>query len=144
MEHIPEFVNNHLFLVCLFVAVLVMLLWNLFGATLTGVQEIDPVDATLLINKGGGLVVDVRSAEEFAAGHIINALNLPLADMESRRGELEKYKEKPVIAVCGNGTAGGRAARLLRGAGFGSAFALRGGISAWQGANLPLTRVREQ
>jgi rhodanese-related sulfurtransferase len=143
MEHIPEFVSNHLYLVCLFVALLVMLLWNLFGATLTGVKEVDPVDATLLINKGGGVVVDVRRTEEFAAGHIINALNLPLADMEARRGELDKYKDKPVIAVCGNGTAAARAARLLRGAGFGSALALRGGIAAWQGANLPLTRAQE-
>ena len=143
MERIPEFVSNHLFLVSLFGAVLVMLLWNLFGASLTGVEEVDAVDATLLINKEGGVVVDVRGAEEFAAGHIINALNLPLTDMEARRGELDKYKDKPVIAVCGSGAASARVVRDLRGAGFGRAMALRGGIAAWQGANLPLTRVLE-
>jgi len=143
MERIPEFVGNHLFLVSLFVALLVMLAWNLFGASLTGVEEVDAVDATLLINKEGGLVVDVRGAEEFAAGHIINALNLPLADMDARRGELDKYKDKPVIAVCGSGPSAARAVRVLRGAGFGRAVALRGGITAWQGANLPLTRILE-
>ena len=143
MERIPEFVSNHLFLVSLFVALLVMLLWNLFGASLTGVEEVDAVDATLLINKEGGVVVDVRGAEEFAAGHIINALNLPLADMEARRAELDKYKDKPVIAVCGSGAVSARAVRDLRGAGFGRALVLRGGIAAWQGANLPLTRVLE-
>jgi len=143
MERIPEFVGNHLFLVSLFMALLVMLLWNLFGAGLTGVEEVDAADATLLINKEGGVVVDVRGAEEFAAGHIINALNLPLADMETRRGELDKYKDKPVIAVCGSGPASTRAARMLRGAGFSRALALRGGITAWQGANLPLTRIME-
>lgn len=143
MERIPEFVSNHLFLVSLFAALLIMLLWNLFGAGLTGVEEVDAVDATLLINKEGGVVVDVRGAEEFAAGHIINALNLPLADMEARRGELDKYKDKPVIAVCGSGPVSARAVRALRGAGFSRALALRGGIAAWQGANLPLTRILE-
>ncbi len=143
MERIPEFVGNHLFLVSLFVAVLVMLLWNLFGAGLTGVEEVDAVDATLLINKEGGVVVDVRGKEEFAAGHIINGLNLPLAEMEARRGELDKYKDKPVIAVCGSGTDAARAVRILRGAGFVRALALRGGVAAWQGANLPLTRILE-
>ena len=140
MERIPEFVSNHLFLVSLFVALLVMLLWNLFGASLTGVQEIDATDATLLINKEGGVVVDVRAVDEFAAGHIINALNLPLPELDTRRGELDKYKDKPVITVCGSGPVAGRAVRVLRGAGFTRAYALRGGITAWQGANLPLTR----
>lgn len=140
MERIPEFIGNHLFLISLFVALLVMLVWNLFGAGLTGVREIDAADATLLVNKEGGLVVDVRAPEEFGAGHIINALNLPLAELGSRRGELDKYRDKPIIAVCGNGPVSGRAARMLRGAGFTRAFALRGGLAAWQGANLPLTR----
>ncbi|MBI1732530.1 MAG: rhodanese-like domain-containing protein [Gammaproteobacteria bacterium] len=143
MERIPEFIGNHLFLVSLFAALLVMLLWNLFGAGLTGVQEIEPADATLLINREGGRVVDVRAADEYAAGHILNALNLPLAELESRRGELDKYKDKPVIAVCGNGPMSGRAARQLRGAGFARAVALRGGIAAWQGAHLPLTRSQK-
>ena len=140
MERLPEFIGNHLFLASLFVALLVMLLWNLFGAGLTGVEEVEAMDATLLMNREGGLVVDVRAAEEFAAGHIINAVNLPLPELDTRRGELDKYKEKPVIAVCGSGPVSGRAVRMLRGAGFSRAYALRGGIAAWQGANLPLTR----
>lgn len=143
MERIPEFVGNHLFLVSLFVAILVMLLWNLFGAAMTGVEEVSPADATLLINREGGVVVDVRGGEEFGAGHIIDALNLPLAELETRRTELERHKDKPIIAVCGTGPAAGRAARLLRGAGFTRAVALRGGIAAWQGAHLPLTRARD-
>lgn len=140
MERIPEFIGNHLFLVSLFVAILVMLLWNLFGAAMTGVEEVGHGDATRLVNREGGVVVDVRSAEEFGAGHILGALNLPLPELESRRGELDSWKEKPVIAVCGTGPVAGRAARLLRGAGFMRVMALRGGIAAWQGAHLPLTR----
>lgn len=141
MERIPEFIGNHLFLFSLFLAILVMLVWNLFGSALTGVAEVTPADATRLINREGGVVLDVRAGEEFAAGHIIDALNLPLVELESRRTELDPHKDKPVIAVCGNGPAAARAARLLRGAGFTRAVALRGGIAAWQGAHLPLTRA---
>lgn len=141
MERIPEFIGNHLFLVSLFMAILVMLLWNLFGAAMTGVIEVTPADATQLINREGGIVVDVRPGAEYATGHIIDALNLPLAELETCRAELDPHKDKPVIAVCGNGPAAGRAARLLRGAGFARAVALRGGIAAWQGAHLPLTRA---
>lgn len=140
MERIPEFIGNHLFLVCLFAAILTMLLWNLFGSALTGVEEVSHGDATRLINREGAVVVDVRSAVDFDAGHIIGALSLPLAELEARRAELNPWKDKPVVAVCGTGPVAGRAVRMLRGAGFARAVALRGGISAWQGAHLPLTR----
>jgi rhodanese-related sulfurtransferase len=144
MERIPEFIGNHLFLVSLFAALLLMLLWNLFGAGLTGVREVTPADATLLINREGALVLDVRTAEEFGAGHILGAFNVPLAELEARRAELERHRERPVIAVCGNGSLAGRAVRLLRGAGFARAIGLRGGLAAWQGAHLPLTRAAER
>lgn len=140
MERIPDFVGNHLFLASLFVAILVMLLWNLFGAAMTGVEEVGHGDATRLVNREGGVIVDVRSADEFAGGHILDALNLPLAELEARRAELDKFKDRPIVAVCGTGPVAGRAVRLLRGAGFTRVVALRGGIAAWQGAHLPLTR----
>lgn len=140
MERIPDFVGNHLFLVSLFVAILVMLLWNLFGAAMTGVEEVGHGDATRLVNREGAVVVDVRSADEFAGGHILDSLNLPLAELEARRTELDRFKDRPIVAVCGTGPVAGRAARLLRGAGFTRVVALRGGITAWQGAHLPLTR----
>jgi rhodanese-related sulfurtransferase len=140
MERIPEFVGNHLFLVSLFAALLVMLLWNLFGTAVSGIREVEPTDATFLINREGAAVLDVRAEAEFAAGHILDALNIPLADLESRRDELDKYRDKPLIAVGGNGGDAGRAVRALRLAGFERAVALKGGIGAWQGAHLPLTR----
>lgn len=76
-------------------------------------------------------IVDVRSAEEFAAGHVEGAIHIPLGLLAQRAGELPS--EGLVVTVCGKG--GGRskqAAALLRGLGFASARALCGGTLAWQ------------
>lgn len=143
MERIPEFIANHLFLVCLFVAILVMLLWNLFGAAMIGVVSVGHGEATRLINKEHGVVLDVRGADDFAAGHILGALHVPLEALEARRAELDQYRERPVIAVCAAGNDAGRVVRMLRGAGFTRAVALAGGIAAWQGAHLPVTRGQD-
>jgi rhodanese-related sulfurtransferase len=82
----------------------------------------------------------VRAADEFRGGHIIGALNVPAAELEQHRKELDKYKERPLISSCQNGAVGARVARSLKTSGFARAYALKGGIGAWRGANLPLTR----
>ena len=140
MERIPEFAANHLFLVSLFFGILILLIWNLFSGVLTGVTEVSPQEATRLINREHAVVVDVRLAEAFSAGHIIGALNIPAAELEARRKELEKYRERPLIAGCQTGADSARVARSLKQAGFDRACVIKGGIAAWKGANLPLTR----
>ena len=140
MEKLPEFAANHLFLVSLFFGILILLAWNLFSSALTGVGEVSPQEATRLINREQGVVLDVRTAGEYAEGHIIGALNIPAAELDARRKELEKFRERPVITSCQTGTVGARVARSLKMTGFAQACTLKGGIGAWRGANLPLTR----
>ncbi|MBI2994335.1 MAG: rhodanese-like domain-containing protein [Gammaproteobacteria bacterium] len=140
MERIPEFIGNHLFLVTLFIAILALLLWNLFGATLTGVAQLEPAEATRMINREGALILDVRPAAEFQEGHVLNAVNIPEAELSSRQKELEKHKDKPVIACCGNGSASTRAVSQLKAGGFEKPYCLRGGLTAWRSAGLPVTR----
>ena len=76
----------------------------------------------------------------FENGHIINAVNMDAATLGEREKELEKYKDKTVVICCGQGQESIRVARSLRMKGFEKLFSLKGGISAWQGASLPLTR----
>lgn len=76
------------------------------------------------------IVVDVRSPEEFATGHVPGATNIPLAALEQEAGSIPN--DAMVVAVCGKG--GGRserAADLLRKRGFATALALCGGTNAW-------------
>jgi rhodanese-related sulfurtransferase len=139
MERIPEFIANHAFLVSLFVAILALLAWNLFGEILSGVEQLAPADATLLLNRQDAVVLDVRPAAEFESGHIINALNLP-ADADAQQKVLEKHRDKPLLAVCQNGALSARTARTIRLRGFANVYCLRGGLSAWRSAGMPLTR----
>lgn len=116
-----------------------MLLWPYIKRG-SGGPWVGTLQATLMINKEDGQVVDVREAEDFAKGHVLNAHNIPLSQFEKRIGELSKFKEKPVIVHCESGGRSSAAIELLKKNGFSKVFNLNGGISAWQQAGLPLEK----
>jgi rhodanese-related sulfurtransferase len=113
-----------------------MLLWPAVRRGAGG-SSISTLQATLLINQQNALVLDVREAAEYESGHVLNARNLALGDLEARVSEIEKYKAKPVIVVCETGNRSGKAAASLRKLGFGQVFSLGGGIGAWRQAGCP-------
>lgn len=102
-------------------------------------RELSAAEAVLLINKGAP-VLDLRAAGEFSAGHIINARNLPLTELDGRMSELEKLKGQPLLLCCKDGSDVGGAASRLAKLGFGPLHALKGGIAAWQREQFPLER----
>ena len=71
-----------------------------------------PVDFNAII-ANGGLIIDVRSPQEFAGGHIKGSVNYPLNTISQRLPELKK-KNKPIITVCMSGTRSGMARRILQ------------------------------
>jgi rhodanese-related sulfurtransferase len=97
-------------------------------------------EVTLLINRGKATIVDVRDATEFAAGHLPEAKNIPLGDLSTRIGELDKFKSKSIVVVCQSGARASSAAAKLAKAGFADVVNLDGGIAAWQKAGLPLAK----
>jgi rhodanese-related sulfurtransferase len=97
-------------------------------------------EVTLLINRDKAAIVDVRDAAEFASGHLPNAKNIPLADLDSRIGELDKLKSKSVVVVCQSGARASSAAGKLAKAGFTDVVNLDGGVAAWKTAGLPLAK----
>lgn len=64
------------------------------------------------------LVIDVRSADEYDAGHIKHAINIPLEQLESRLDEINAYKDKNVVLYCNTGNRSGKALDLLKQKGF--------------------------
>jgi rhodanese-related sulfurtransferase len=140
MERLPEFISNHLFLVSLLISLLMLLIWNLYGGVLSGVKQIIPAELTRLINHEKAIVVDVRSVEDYKNSHILNALNIPDAELEDRKKELDKYTKQPVIFYCGSGAVSARMARTFLSQGFEQVFCLKGGLPSWTGANLPLSK----
>jgi len=134
-----EFITKNIFLVLVAVVSGGMLVWPLLRRG-TGGPWVNTLEATQLINRSDALVIDLRTADEYAKGHILGAKNIPLADLERRRGELEKHKAKPVIVHCGHGNSSGAGVALLRKNGFASVHNLAGGFAAWQTAGLPVQK----
>jgi len=104
-------------------------------------RQLSPLQATQLINRGKTTaVIDVRGADAFAAGHLRDARHIPLADLATRVGELDKAKIKTVIVIDQDGKQADKAARLLKTAGFEDIYGLEGGVAAWTAAGLPLIK----
>lgn len=141
MEQLLEFAGNHTLLVGAFLVVLSALIWN-FATDPGGKNAVDPLGATALINHEDAVVLDVRSMAEFKDGHIVNAVNIPINGLGSNIKQLEKHRDKPVIAVCKSGSRSGAACNMLRKNGFENVKNLRGGMLAWESANLPVKRKK--
>ena len=138
MEQLPEFLMNHAILRTAFLAVLGALLWSTFQPG-TG-ERLSPSDATRLISHEDAVILDVRSDHEFDMGHIVNAVHLPMDQLESSLRKLEKYRSRPIIATCQNGQRAAAAVKTLKAHGFDRLYSLNGGVNAWANASLPLSR----
>jgi len=135
-----QFIINNWYLILGIVIVLAMLAWGPLTQLLHGVQHVTTAEAIRLLNNEKGLLVDVREPDEYRGGHIPNALNLPLSGLAGGLGQMEKHKARPLIVCCRTSQRSARAAVALRKHGFASVQVLAGGITAWQGENLPVEK----
>ncbi|MEZ5561269.1 MAG: rhodanese-like domain-containing protein [Pseudomonadales bacterium] len=137
MEKFFEFLTNHPYLVGTFVVLLVLFIRNEMqrGGRSVSVQQL-----VELVNKENALVLDVRDKKEYAAGHIVDAVNIPYANLQSRLDELKKHSDRPIIIACRIGQHSGAAGTLLRKAGFGNVSRLTGGMTEWRNQNLPVVK----
>ncbi|MCH9675936.1 MAG: rhodanese-like domain-containing protein [Gammaproteobacteria bacterium] len=138
MEQLPEFLLNHPVLTMAFLAIVGALMWTSVQARSSTV--ISPGDATRLINHENAVVVDVRGDNDYKQGHIVNAVHMPFEQLSHQTKKLERYKDRPLIMTCKNGQQGSAASRLLKKQGFESVYSLGGGLTAWEGASLPLSK----
>ena len=139
MQQLLEYVANHPVLVGVTVLLALAALGYEWWRTRAGGQSIGPLDAVRLMNQGA-LVLDVRARDQYDAGHVIDARNVPSADLASSVETLKKYRDKPVLTCCETGMTAGAAARTLREQGFSKVASLRGGLQAWRAESLPLVR----
>ncbi|MDD5030830.1 MAG: rhodanese-like domain-containing protein [Rhodoferax sp.] len=116
-----------------------MLLWPTLGRGGPGALSADA--AVLLMNREKAVVVDVCEPAEFAAGHVIGAKNIPLAQLEDKLASAVKNKATPLILVCKSGARSSRAVALAKKIGFAKVQSLSGGMTAWRSANLPVEKA---
>ena len=135
-----QFISHNLIPICIAFFSGAMLLWSLFGNRLRGIKEVDTVAALQLINHKNALVLDVREQSEYDTGHILNSRLIPVGKIKERVGELEKYKDQPIVAVCRSGIRSATACAALGKQGFAQVYNLTGGMQAWQKNNLPVEK----
>lgn len=120
------------------IAFLPKLLRGMRGGPAHSWIEID--ELSRLQASGGATVIDVRALDEFMGplGHIAEAINLPLNELDAHLAELEKLKDERIVMVCRTDKRSASAASRLRLAGFRNVSVLRGGMELWNAKSLPV------
>lgn len=120
-------------------ALLLSLNLLLFTESRKAGPALSPQQAISLNNREGGVFLDVRDVKEYKRAHISESVNIPTANLQGRLGELENYRNKPVIVVCRMGTSASAAVKQLRADGFSQAHRMAGGMLSWDEQRLPVT-----
>jgi len=140
MDQLVDFADNNKLLALGLLASWAAVMFYELRLKATTISQVSPADAVRVINKGA-MIIDVRSVNAYESGRIVNAQNITLEALEAGQGvHKNKNKNKLLLAVCENGMTSGKAANLLRKAGFENVFSLKGGLRQWRSENLPLIK----
>lgn len=143
MQEYIDFVSNNMILTLVWVGLAATLLMSLIKQKTAAYKVVAPNDAAILNNRENGVFVDIRSHDEFRAGHITGAINVLPSEIKSHSfGELEKHKTDPIIVVCKTGQTAADSANQLAKAGFESVYVLKDGLTSWNDAKMPLVRAK--
>jgi rhodanese-related sulfurtransferase len=117
-----------------------MLFWPMVKGSVIGGGALSPDAAVQLMNREKAVVIDVSEQEEFAAGHIGGAKNIPVNDIDAKLAGAVKNKALPLVLVCSTGARAKRVEAAAKALGYGNVQTLAGGLKAWKAANLPIEK----
>jgi rhodanese-related sulfurtransferase len=137
MDKFLEFTGNHVLLVSALMVSFFVLVFSELRRKASGLINVEAADAVKLINNDA-VVIDIRSADAFSRGHIVNARNIPRDELDAKLEQLKMHKQTPIVAVCDAGVTTTGVVNKLRGEGFESVFGLKGGMAGWGQAGLPV------
>ena len=144
MQEYIAFFQENLILSLIWVGILVALIMNIVKTSTAAYKEITASQTTYLMNREQGVVIDIRSKDDFRTGHITDAVHILPSDIKAGNlGKLENYKSSPIIVVCKTGQTAQDSANLLAKAGFENVSLLKNGLIAWNEANLPLVKGKK-
>ena len=130
-------VENWYLILLALVAGALLVVPSLRGGARSGLSA---ANAVQLINREKAVVIDVCSADEYAAAHIVGAKSVPLADLEARLPAVVKNKAVPLLIVCASGARAQRAVSVAQKLGYANAQMLSGGLKAWRAAGMPVEK----
>lgn len=139
MQDIFSFLENHWMLSSALLIVLILLIFIEFLKQKGGGAKIGPSQLTHFINHQNAVVLDIRDADAFKTGHIVDAISMPAKDFDEKLKKLEKYKNQPIVLVCGAGIDSHKKYLALQTKGY-NTYVLNGGLRAWKEAGMPLVK----
>jgi len=140
MQELLDFAQRHLMLVIAFVATAGMILWAEFQHFTKSYKDLSVSEMVQVMNHHDPVLLDVRESSELTQGVIKGAKHIPMSNLSKRVSELEKFKDRKVIAYCRSGQRSSHACRILKKNDFADVYHLAGGVVAWESANLPMEK----
>jgi len=140
MDRVLDFLSHHPWLGTLTAVLVAVVVVYEMRARSESLAAVSSQDVIRLMNQGA-LLLDLRSPEQYQAGHLAGARQMDGEQILKASDTLKKHKEKAVVVYDEGGSLGASAARQLSAQGFTKVFALRGGLAAWRADNLPLSRA---
>ena len=134
-----KFIVDNWMLILIAVSSGAMLAWPLIRGT--GGGSLTAQGAVQLINRERAVMIDVRDATEYAAGHATGARNVPLDQLEQKLPGTVKNKSLPVLLMCATGARAQRALATAKKLGYEQAQVVGGGLKSWKYANLPIEKA---
>lgn len=140
MADYSDFIADNLFLFGLLLILLTFIVSTEVKKFTRKYKDLTPADAVQLINREQAVLLDVREANELSGDGIRDAKHISASVLEERFSDLDAFKEAPIIAFCMNGLKAQKACQLLSKKGFYKIYCLKGGITAWKQANMPVIK----
>jgi rhodanese-related sulfurtransferase len=122
------------YIVLIFIALVILFIFTSMLKN-RGITQVSAEKAKKLVNDPAVRIIDVRTPQEFAQGHIKGAKIMPVSELKKRINEISDLKDKPVLVYCYSGSRSASACSILAGKGFKKVHNLKGGIKAWNSVN---------
>jgi len=138
MTEFIEFLQGELLLTGTLIALIVLLIVNIYGDKFKKYEVVDTNGAITLMDDDSLIILDVREEKERSSGFIKSDIHIPMAQVKTKLDSLDKSKK--ILAYCRTGSRSNRIAELLCRNQFKNVYTLKGGFDAWQKAGLPITK----
>lgn len=135
-----EFIQRHVLLASLFAVFLLAVIIFEIRARLRAGVKLSPQAVIAMVNRENAVLLDIRAADKFKNGHIINAKHTPQDKAEDLLKQLKIAEDKPIIMVCQRGISAALVGERLKKQGFTRIYVLQGGMDAWLQAQLPVEK----
>lgn len=142
-QQLQQFAANHPVMIVAWLALFAAVVFNFYKGATSKYKTILAGEAVALANDKDAVFIDLRSDDEFKAGHILNSHSIHPSDVKSgKTGSIDKFKDRPVIVVDGNGFSSNGIAEQLSKQGFAQVYVLKEGMIGWKSAHLPTVKKK--